>query len=112
MGSTIWVTIAIMLLAYHLASGQFIPSQEYFCIHIMVHPLWGYLWFFIQYGKCFGILQFVLIQIVLSTPSSTKSLTSAQGSSFWCRDAMNELHSALHSSSYHFSWVSALYVDI
>ena len=36
-GSTNWVTIGIVLLVYHLASGHFVPSHEqYFCIHILV----------------------------------------------------------------------------
>ena len=45
-----------------------------------------------------------------STPSSTKSLNSVQGPSFWCRDAMNELRLALHSFPSHSSWVSAWYL--
>ena len=63
---THWVTIGIMLPAYHLASGNFVPSwEQYFSIHLLVPPLWGYLWFFVQQEKHFGILQIVLVWIIL-----------------------------------------------
>ena len=49
---------------------------------------------------------------VSSTLSSTKSLSSMQGPSFWCRDAINDLCSALHSSHSHSSWVGVWHVDL
>ena len=115
-GSTNWITIGIMLPAYHSASSQFVPSQEHYSAFTYWSPhsrvtssssshmeKVSAFCNSSSYGSYCG---------VSSTPSSTKSLNSVQGPSLCCRDAMIELHLALHSFCSHSSWLSAQCMDL
>ena len=111
-----WVTVGILLLMYHMASGHYVSSwEQYFCIYVLVPPFVVTSGSSSKVGKCFGILWLLLIWIILwhvFCTSSTRSLTIAWGHSLWCSHSMDKLCSALHSSCSHSSWISAWCVDL
>ena len=84
------------------------------CLHTNA-PTWGLLLVSSSIGMVLAFWTLSLYgsyYIVSSTSSSIKSLMIAWVPNLWCSDSMNELHSALHSSHYHPSLVSAWYVDL
>ena len=94
---------------WHLASCHLVPSwEQYPCIYILIPPLRGHLWFFIQHGEHLSILQFVLIWIIMGgfLHSQFNQVSQLNMRTKLLVYSMNKLYSALHCSrSHHFGSV-------